>query len=195
MPQVRNAVLSGDRVAVELENGRTLSIRVAAPAEAASWISPKQPYAFGDPVLFVARRDEASVARAVAAMAADMGGYWLRYYDASPVPQSSVKVVPLGTAAWTDSEKGCGVVDAVLKDGREFSLLAATPEWFAQAFARLKLPYYFGPCVLFLKGPEAAAARAAAKAMALAGDRWLCRYDTPRMTLPGVLERFKASHN
>lgn len=193
MAQVLTVAFAKDRAHVELEGGRTISLRVAAPAEAAGWVAAKAPYAFGDPVLFVARKDEAAVCAAVAAMAADMGGYWLRYYDCARGSAPPQKIVPLATASWRQSEPGCGVVEVVLKDGRAFSLLSASPEWFAKAFAKLKLPYYFGPCVLFLKTPGAVAARVAAKAMAAAGESWLCRYDTPRRALPDVLQGFKAA--
>ena len=91
-------------------------------------------------------------------------------------------------------EDACAVVQVRLADGREFSLLTATPSWFEDAFRRLGLRYYFGPSVLFVKSLEASVVRRAVKAMTAEGDRWLCVYDTPRTTLPEVLARFKARH-
>ena len=97
-----------------------------------------------------------------------------------------------GSAAPT---RGSAVVHAWLNDGREFSILAATPPWFREAFAACGLPYYFGPSVLFLEKIEKAAAKRAVEALLARGDRWLCLYDTPRTTLPRVLSDFKARHS
>ena len=88
----------------------------------------------------------------------------------------------------------CGVVQVRLQDGREFSLLTATPSWFERAFADLELACYFGPSILFVRRLEPAIVRKAVKAMVSEGDRWLCVYDTPRTTLPQVLSAFKSRH-
>jgi hypothetical protein len=88
----------------------------------------------------------------------------------------------------------CGVVQVRLDDGREFSLLTATPAWFERTFAELGLRYYFGPSVLFVRSLELTIVRRAVKTMASEGDRWLTLYDTPRTTLPQVLAEFKARH-
>ena len=90
---------------------------------------------------------------------------------------------------------GSAVVRAWLSDGREFSILAATPAWFAQAFAASGLPYYFGPSVMFLAKLQTATAKRAVETLLAKGDRWLCLYDTPRTTLPRVLSDFKARHS
>ena len=92
-------------------------------------------------------------------------------------------------------EEGCAVTQAMLSDGREFSLLTATPSWFEKAFAEQGLRYYFGPSILFVRRLEPALVKKAVKAMAADGDRWLCLYDTPRTTLPEVLARFKERHS
>ena len=91
-------------------------------------------------------------------------------------------------------EHASAVVQVKLEDGRQFSVLAATPSWFEEAFARLGLRYYFGPAVLFLRRVELPVARRAAEEMVRRGDQWLCRYDTPRTTLSVVLADFKKKH-
>jgi hypothetical protein len=84
------------------------------------------------------------------------------------------------------------VVEAVLKDGREFSMLAATPRWWREELTRRKAPWYFGPLALFLKKLDGAHAKRAAQAMAEKDEQLFCRYDTPRRTLPEVLDQFSA---
>ena len=84
-------------------------------------------------------------------------------------------------------EHSCGVVEVYLKDGRQFTLLAATPSWFKSELESLGRRWYFGPAVLFLSRVEPAPARAAAKAMLAEDEQLLVRYDTPRRTLPDVL--------
>ncbi len=104
-----------------------------------------------------------------------------------------VKVVEVEKGA--SDAHASGVVEIVLKDGREFSVLAATPSWFQEALSQMGLPFYFGAAVLFLKRMTPAFARKAAEEMASGGDRWLCVYDTPRTTLRRVLGEFKARHH
>ncbi|MDD5656429.1 MAG: hypothetical protein PHF00_04145 [Elusimicrobia bacterium] len=84
------------------------------------------------------------------------------------------------------------VVHVSLSDGRQFSVLAATPGWFAEAFARLGLDCYFGPLVLFVRTMDMSLVRRAVAEMVKSGDQCLCRYDTPRTTLARVLDEFKA---
>ena len=86
------------------------------------------------------------------------------------------------------------VVQVSLSDGREFSILAATPSWFAEAFSALGLEYYFGPLVLFVRTMDPGLVRRAITDMVRGGDQWLCRHDTPRTTLGKVLAEFKAKH-
>lgn len=97
----------------------------------------------------------------------------------------------------TDSarpEHASGVIEVYLKDGRQFTLLAATPSWFRGEMERLGLKFYYGPAVLFLHALDLAAARKAAKDMLAQDEQLLVRYDTPRRTLPDVLAAFKATH-
>ncbi len=94
----------------------------------------------------------------------------------------------------SDLSKASGVVEVFLKDGRQFSVLAATPFWFEAAFARLGLPYFFGPSILFVRDLGDATVRQAVAAMAREGEGILCQYDTPRTTLPRLLSEFKARH-
>ncbi|MEK7388492.1 MAG: hypothetical protein AAB036_02215, partial [Elusimicrobiota bacterium] len=79
-------------------------------------------------------------------------------------------------------EHACGVVEVYLKDGRQFTLLAATPSWFKDELSRLGLRYYYGPAVLFLSRIDLDSARKAAKAMREENEQLLVRYDTPRRT-------------
>ncbi len=179
------------RVRVGLDVGRESVFVAASYDRPAAWTQENRGgFHFSQPVLYVRRLDEATVRAAAAAMAAELGGFWLRYYRSAAGAASRVG---LGTAALDHVEGGCGVVEAVLKDGREFSMLAATPAWWRAELERRGLPYYFGPQVLFLAALDAAHARAAAKAVAAADEQLFCRYDTPRKTLPEVLDAFAAA--
>ena len=91
-------------------------------------------------------------------------------------------------------EHASGVIEVYLKDGRQFTLLAATPSWFKSEMQRLGLKFYFGPAVLFLKTLDVVAARKAAKDMMAVDEQLLVRYDTPRRTLPDILSAFRATH-
>lgn len=86
------------------------------------------------------------------------------------------------------------VVEMYLKDGRQFTLLAATPQWFAAEAARLGLSCYFGPAVLFLDKIDPATAKRAAKDLLAGDEQVLVRYDTPRRDLVEVLASFRATH-
>lgn len=180
-------------VEVAVQPGRGSSFLAAAYDRPEAWIaaSGKGGFWFSQPVLYVRTLDEASVRAAVEAMAADLGGYWLRYYRAKPGEPSRVG---LGTASVVAADGDAGVVDAVLKDGREFSILAATPARWRAELERRGLRFYFGPMALFLRSLDDAHARRAAKAVALADEQLFCRYDTPRKTLAEVLDAFRAVH-
>lgn len=91
-------------------------------------------------------------------------------------------------------ERCSAAVEVRLEDGRQFSILAATPSWFEAAFAELGLRFYFGPSILFVSKMELPVVRKAVDAMARLGDQLFCRYDTPRTTLRQVLAAFKARH-
>ena len=194
----------------ELEDGKRSTFLVATPDQPALW-AETEGFSFGAPVLFVRRLDRQTVADATQAMAAEMGGYWLRYYNSSgePSPAARAKkprrgaargVVKIVSTAVTEAypprspDHGCGVSQVRIADGREFSLLTATPSWFAKAFAEVGLVYFFGPSVLFVERLEPKLVRRAVSAMTADGDLWLCRYDTPRRTLPEVLSDFKTRH-
>jgi hypothetical protein len=178
------------RVSVTLEGGKESSFTAATYDRPEAWVeADKGGVWLGEPVLFAARLDEKTVRDAVEAMAAHLGGYWLRYYRALPGEPSRVG---LGHASLDRVEQGCAVVEAVLKDGREFSMLAATPSWWRAELTRRGTPYYFGPLALFLKKLDPAHARRAAQAMAERDEQLFCRYDTPRRTLPEILDAFSA---
>ena len=180
------------RVRVGLDGGRESTFLAATFDRPEAWMKAGEiDHFFAEPVLYVRRLDAATVRAAVDAMAADLGGYWLRYYRAAPGAPSKIGV---GMAAVDRVEKGCGVVEAVLKDGREFSILAATPAWWRAELERRELGFYFGPMVLFVKKIDAAHAKRAAKRMADVAEQLFCRYDPPRKTLPEVLAAFQSAH-
>ena len=74
---------SGDcMVQVSLEDGGRSTFSVATYDRAEAWMKTSSAQSWwSPPVLFVARLDRETVSAAVAAMAAEMGGYWLRYYN------------------------------------------------------------------------------------------------------------------
>lgn len=180
------------RVRVGLEGGRESVFSAATFERPQAWMKEKKLKDwFDEPVLYVRRLDIHTVRAAVEAMAAELGGYWLRYYRAAPGAPSSCGV----GKAWTDLVKdGCGVVETILKDGREFSILAATPSWWSAELSRRSLRFYYGPMVLFLDKLDAAHAKRAAVRMAAVDEQLFCRYDTPRKTLPQILDAFQSAH-
>ncbi len=179
------------RVDVTLEGGKASSFMAATYDRPIAWVkAEKGGFWLGEPALFVKRLDEATVRAAVDAMAAHLGGYWLRYYRALPGQPSRIG---LGHAAVDRVEAGCAVVETVLKDGREFSILATTPEWWHAELERRGGPFYFGPLALFLKKLDVAHAKRAAQAMAERDEQLFCRYDTPRRTLPEILDAFSSA--
>jgi hypothetical protein len=179
------------RVRVALAAGRECVFLAATYDRPAAWTEARKGgFAFSQPALFARALDESTVRAAVDAMAAELGGFWLRYYRAAPGAPSKIG---LGTAFLDRVDGGCAVAEAVLKDGREFSMLAARPDWWKTELERRALPFYFGPLVLFLKKLDAPHVRAAAKAMAAADEQLFCRYDTPRKTLPEILDAFAAA--
>ncbi len=91
------------------------------------------------------------------------------------------------------AEHSSGVIEVYLKDGRQFTLLAATPSWFKAELQSRGLRFYYGPAVLFFKSLDLAAARKAAKDMLAEDEQLLVRYDTPRRTLPDILTVFRAA--
>lgn len=176
------------RVTVSMEGGKASSFTAATYDRPAAWVAAeKGGFWLGEPVLFARSLDEATVRAAVEAMAAHLGGYWLRYYRALPGRPSLIGV---GHAMVDRVDSGCAVVEAVLKDGREFSMLAATPDWWRAELERREAPFYFGPLALFLAKLDNAHAKRAALAMAERDEQLFCRYDTPRRTLPEVLDAF-----
>lgn len=189
-------------VTVHFENGGVSVFTAATPDQPALWAeSGKKGWFFGRPVLFVRRLDRPSLENAVAAMAQDMGGYWLRYYNkpknkpAGPAAKFKVASVVMTEAYPPRKPDGCAAAQAIITDGREFSFLTTTPSWFQKTFSEMGLPYYYGPLFLFVRKLDQALLRKAVKAMAEEGDRLLCVYDTPRRTLPEVLADFKARHS
>lgn len=107
---------------------------------------------------------------------------------------SPVGYIELQLSDAATPEHTSGVIEVYLKDGRQFTLLAATPSWFKERMGVLGLKFYYGPAVLFLKKLDAAAARKAAKDMMEEDEQLLVRYDTPRRTLTEILSAFHAAH-
>ena len=66
-------------VRVRLEDGKQSIFTVATMDTPGRWLKEgKSPFRLGKPVLFVRSLQQQAVANAVAWMAADMGGFWLR---------------------------------------------------------------------------------------------------------------------
>jgi len=70
------------QVQVRLTGGKELTLYAATPEAAADWVAPEG-FCAGPPVLYVRSLDPEEVRRAVEAMAADLSGYWLRYYGSA----------------------------------------------------------------------------------------------------------------
>lgn len=67
---------------VGLEDGKRSAFVVATADQPGRWmLDSKKGYSFGTPVVFVGRLSQETVAAAAQAMAEEMGGYWLRYYN------------------------------------------------------------------------------------------------------------------
>ena len=99
-------------VVVRFEDGKESRFAAATPDQPALWIEKgKQGWHFGNPVLFVAKLDRPSVEAAVGTMASDMGGYWLRYYNARPSKPAGRKNNNSSNTAQTLTRGGSGGVD------------------------------------------------------------------------------------
>ncbi len=75
-------VSSGDcDLSVVFEDGGGSTFKVATFDRAEAWMTEAETKAWwSEPVLFVTSLDRETVRAAVDAMAAEKGGYWLRYY-------------------------------------------------------------------------------------------------------------------
>jgi hypothetical protein len=72
----------GASVRVNLEDGSASSFAVLTPSHVGPRMNEAgQDFSYGDPTLFVRRLDEEGLGKATEAMAADMSGFWLRYYN------------------------------------------------------------------------------------------------------------------
>ncbi len=201
------------KIEVTMADGTLTSFFVATPDQTKLWADKnKKGYAFGPPILFVRSLDEETVREALDYMAEDMGGYWLRYYNSlrglsgaagkgkksRPRKTSKIKTPPLEVMRVVLNDVyppknpafSSAAVDIILKDGREFTILSATPSWFESRFKEIGAMFYYGSSILFLNKLQPALAKQAATEMAEGDGRWLCVYDTPRTTLPRVLARF-----
>ncbi|MEK7744371.1 MAG: hypothetical protein AAB578_08270 [Elusimicrobiota bacterium] len=70
------------QIRVEMEDGSASTFTVSTPEDVAGRMSGKRRDSlFMEPVVFVRSLEEPVVREAVEAMAAEMGGYWLRYYN------------------------------------------------------------------------------------------------------------------
>ena len=69
-------------IKISLEDGSSSEFTVATPDQPGAWLKEKnEDFSFGKPVLFVKRIDQETVGEAASAMAEQMGGFWLRYYN------------------------------------------------------------------------------------------------------------------
>jgi hypothetical protein len=189
---------------VDLEDGSSSTFRAMTPSRVSAAINEGGcDYGFSQPALFVKSLAQQDLSRAVEAMAANMSGFWLRYYDSRKAGAKNkersrlrLEAVELTQADPGSAPARCSaVVQVSLSDGRQFSILAATPNWFLETFTQIGLDFYFGPCVFFTRSMEMTLVRRAVSDMLKIGDQWLCRYDTPRTTLPAVLSEFKSRHS
>lgn len=192
---------------VSLEEGGECHFPALTPNHVAARMNESgQDFSYGVPSLFVRSFDPESLGVAVGAMAADMSGFWLRYYNSKPpaskgrkAKKSAVKLrvdaIEINEFEPAQNPGHCSaVVQVSLADGRQFSILAATPSWFTEAFSRIGLRFYFGPLILFARAMDPGILRRAVADMIKPGDQWLCRYDTPRTNLTKVLSEFKDRH-
>lgn len=69
-------------VEIRLSNGKTVLLAAAAASSAPEWVA-KEGLAWGPPTLYLKSLEPEEVRRAVEAMAAELSGYWLRYYGSA----------------------------------------------------------------------------------------------------------------
>ncbi|MFA6002624.1 MAG: hypothetical protein WC881_01005 [Elusimicrobiota bacterium] len=78
-------VPGGADIRADLEDGSASSFGVLTPDHVAARMNEAgQDFGYGSPVLFVKRVEPECLGRAVEAMAQDMSGFWLRYYNSKP---------------------------------------------------------------------------------------------------------------
>lgn len=80
--EVRPRPVGRAEVEVRLSNGKTVLLLAATPEAAPDWVAAEG-LAWGPPVLYVRSLEPEAVRGAVEAMAADLSGYWLRYYNSA----------------------------------------------------------------------------------------------------------------
>jgi len=82
----------GATIRVSLEDGSSSSFDALTPSHVTRRMNEAgQDFSYGAPSLFLRRLDQEGLARAAAAMAADMSGFWLRYYDSKPADKKKAK--------------------------------------------------------------------------------------------------------
>lgn len=87
-PPPENPDNGGADIRVNLEGGGASCFAVLSPSHVAHRMNEAgKDFSYGDPALFVKRLDEEGLGKAVGAMASDMGGFWLRYYNSKPAPK------------------------------------------------------------------------------------------------------------
>ena len=80
----------GADIRVHLEDGSSSTFGVLTPDHVRRRLNDSgKDFSFGHPILFVRRLDEEALGKAIAAMAADMSGFWLRYYNTAPAAKKS----------------------------------------------------------------------------------------------------------
>ena len=74
----------GGDMRVHLEDGSASSFGVLTPSHVGHRMNDAgQDFSYGAPALFVKRLDPEGLAKAAEAMAAEMSGFWLRYYNST----------------------------------------------------------------------------------------------------------------
>ena len=68
-------------ISVELEDGTVSTFAAATPDEPGRRLAAGADFSCGAPVLFVRAIEEETLGEAVEAMSADIGGFWVRYYN------------------------------------------------------------------------------------------------------------------
>ncbi len=91
-PAPENPDSGSAEIRVHLEDGGSSCFGALTPSHVGHRMNEAgQDFTYGAPALFVKRLDQEGLGRAVEAMASDMSGFWLRYYNSRLVPKKKAK--------------------------------------------------------------------------------------------------------
>jgi len=91
-PVPGNPDCGGADIRVSLQDGGCSVFSVLTPSHVGPRMNEAgKDFSYGHPALFVRRADRENLGRAVQAMAADMSGFWLRYYNSKPAAKKGGK--------------------------------------------------------------------------------------------------------